>query len=165
MAEVSQIEFMPPEGLFVSDTSATETTVTASVSVAPNAVLRLRRYSIVSLIRKSAANTVNVFTFQISSPRIGAVINSGSSLNVPVTVDFSDPTAGVSEGSLSYRGTLLCSTGLIIMLGTQSPTGRVPGTMGLNFSFSGLRGSSGALISFRLIARDGRESDLIGDRF
>lgn len=160
------IAFKPPDGIAVSAILAADDAVQAIVSVAPNAVPGSRPFVVLSPggASNESSGELNISTFRISNLKIDNVVNTDGTLKFTVTLDYADPTGAVSSGTLDIMTSLNFGGRVTGGLGSEfKPDGRRAGakngTMSFTQSYENMRGTTGAIFSISLGARDGRQSD------
>lgn len=171
LGTVTGIQFLPPDGVDVSQVQATADSVHAVLTVSSGAALGKRKFVVTSPGGDSnqSPGSLNVSTFRISNLRIGTVTNTDNTLSIPVTLDYSDPTGAVSSGPLNIDKTLIFGNTAMTAYPQINPDGRTPGaTSGvITFitTFSQVRGTTGAVFYITLGAKDGRASDTLQKGF
>ena len=174
LAKVTSIKFQPSDGIQVGKLEATEDTVHAQLTISPGAALGKRSFVVSSPAGDSNQSNgeLNITTFRISNLKIDNVANNNGTLTFRVTFNYSDPTGAVSSEGMD-RNTSLNFTGQFIGgVGSGfkfNPEGRASGAkigvISFTESYDNLRGTTGAIYSISLAAKDGRESDKLQTTF
>lgn len=174
LASASGIQFQPSEGIEVSNLESTKETVHATLKISPQAALGKRTFVVTSPAGNSnqSAGKLNITTFRISNLKIDNISNTDETLTFRVTFNYADPTGVVSSEGLNQHTNLSISGGFTSGLGSDfkfNPEGRTAGakTGVIRFieSYKNMRGTTGAIYSISLEAKDGRESDKLQARF
>ena len=174
LATVSGIQFQPSEGIEVTNLESTNETVHAMLKISPGAALGKRTIVVTSPAGNSneSAGKLNITTFRISNLKIENVANDNETLTFRVTLNYSDPTGAVSSGGLNQHTNLAIAGGFTSGLGSDfkfNPEGRIAGAktgvISFTESYKNMRGTTGAIYSISLAARDGRESDKLQAKF
>lgn len=173
LTAVTSFQFLPPDGIDVSQIQITSTTVHAVLKLSAGAALGRRQFFVTSQAGDSnqSPGALNISTFRISNLRITDISNIDNTLNFTATVDYTDPTGAVSSGQLSTTSEVLIFSGTILVGGGYKfdPPGRTPGaTSGvitLVNSFPNLKGTTGAIFQIGFTANDGRQSDILRTAF
>jgi hypothetical protein len=174
LAGVSGIQFQPSEGIEVTNLESTKETVHATLKISPQAGLGKRTFVVTSPAGSSNQSNgeLNITTFRISNLKIDNIANTDDTLTFRVTFNYADPTGVVSSEGLNQHTNLSISGGFTSGLGSEfrfNPEGRTAGAktgvMSFIESFKNMRGTTGAIYSISLEAKDGRESDKLQARF
>lgn len=165
---VTSIKFEPSAGIEVSKVQMTKETVSAQLTISKDVALGKRSFVVTSPAGDSnkSAGELNITTFRISNLKIDNVANENDTLTFRVTLNYADPTGVVSSEGLNLHTTLSISGGFTSGLGSDfkfNPEGRTAGAktgvISFTESFQNMRGTTGAIYSISLEAKDGRESD------
>ena len=168
LEKVSGIQFQPSEGIEVSKIQTTKDTVNAVLTISPGAALGKRSFVVTSPSGESnqSPGELNITTFRITNLKIDNIANDNDTLTFRVTLNYADPTGAVSSGGLNQHTTLSIAGGFTSGLGSGfkfNPEGRTAGAktgvISFTDSYKSMRGTTGAIYSISLEARDGRESD------
>lgn len=174
LSSVSGIQFQPSEGIEVSNIETTKETVHAVLKISPQAALGKRSFVVTSPTGNSDQSNgeLNISTFRISNLKIDNVANNNGTLTFRVTFNYTDPTGAVSSdglnvySSLNFAGRVIGGVGSGYMF---KPEGRTPGAkagiMSFTRSYDNMQGTTGAIFSISLEAKDGRESDKLQATF
>ena len=174
LATVSGIQFQPSEGIEVTNLESTKETVHAMLKISPAAALGKRTFVVTSPAGNSneSAGKLNITTFRISNLKIDNIANTDETLTFRVTLNYADPTGVVSSEGLNQHTNLSISGGFTSGLGSDfkfNPEGRIPGAktgvISFTESYKNMRGTTGAIYSISLEAKDGRQSDKLQARF
>jgi len=174
LASVSGIQFQPPDGIEVSKIQTAKETVYAVLTVSQGAALGKRPFVVTSPAGDSnrSAGELNISTFRISNLRIDNVANTNGTLTFRVTFNYADPTGAVSSEGLDLHTGLSLAGRFTGGMGVDfkfNPDGRTPGAkagvMSYTESYPNMQGTTGALFSISLGAKDGRESDKLQAAF
>lgn len=172
LASVTGIQFLPLDGIDVSQIQTTNTMVHALLKISPNASQGKRMFFLKSLAGDSnqSPGPLNISTFRISNLRVGPASNTNNTLTFPVTLDYTDPTGAVSSGFLDITTALAFgSTTIFGVGGSINPSGRnegaTSGSMSFTRSYNNISGTTGAFFSVQLGASDGRSSDKLQAAF
>lgn len=174
LVSVSRIQFQPSEGIEVSKIQTTKDTVYAVLTISPGAALGKRSFVVTTPAGESNLSNgeLNITTFRISNLKIDDVVNTNDTLTFRVTFNYADPTGVVSSEGLNLHTTLSISGGFTSGLGSEfkfNPEGRTAGAKtGVIYfteSFNNMRGTTGAIYSISLEAKDGRKSDKLQATF
>lgn len=168
LENVSGIKFQPSEGIEVSKIQTTKDTVNAVLTILPGASLGKRSFVVTSPSGESnqSAGELNITTFRITNLKIDNIANDNDTLRFRVTLNYADPTGAVSSEGLNLHTTLSIAGGFTSGLGSDfkfNPEGRTAGAktgvISFTDSYKNMRGTTGAIYSISLEARDGRESN------
>jgi hypothetical protein len=171
---VSGIQFQPSEGIEVSNIETTKETVHAVLKISPEAALGKRSFVVTSPAGGSnqSPGELNISTFRISNLKIDNVANDNGTLTFRVTFNYTDPTGAVSSDGLNLNTSLVLANRIIGGIGSGymfKPEGRTPGAKAgvLSFtrSYEDMTGTTGAIFSISVAAKDGRESDKLQATF
>ncbi|MGA2325015.1 MAG: SBBP repeat-containing protein [Bryobacteraceae bacterium] len=147
LSRVTAIEFVPADGITVTNLNATSTTVTAQVAIASNAASGSRTVDVVSPEGKSGTVTFTINavvdpSFVISNLRAGPASHGSSADTIPVTVDFVDPQGAVASGQ-TVRLNFNIANGSITGWTQSTAIISTPGTLSMTISIYGIRFNSG----------------------
>lgn len=174
LASVSGIQFQPAEGIEVTKIEATNETVHATLTISKAATLGKRSFVVTSTAGNSnqSDGELNVSTFRISNLKIDNVANNNGTLTFRVTFNYADPTGTASsEGlnldtSLSFAGHVTGGIGSGFGFNPNGRTaGAKTGVMSFTDSYDNMQGTTGAIYTISLTAKDGRESDKLQATF
>ena len=174
LSSVSGIQFQPSEGIEVGKIEATKETVHAVLTVSQGAALGKRSFIVTSPAGNSnqSDGELNISTFRISNLKIDNVANNNGTLTFRVTLNYADPTGAASSEGLNRDTTLVFAGHVIGGIGSGfqfKPDGRTAGAktgvMTFTDSYDNLQGTTGAIYSISLTAKDGRESDKLQATF
>ena len=138
LASVTDLEFTPPDGITVSNVSATASSLTAEVAIAPTAAPGPRKIALVYPGGKSGTMTFLIGdpTFVISNLRATLTANSSfTGARLQITVDFEDPQGA----SVTGQGRMNFNVNNGSITGWSSPvtvTGTTSGTISHELSFT-----------------------------
>jgi len=174
LAGVSGIQFQPAEGIEVAKIEATNETVHATLTISAAATLGKRSFVVTSPAGNSnqSDGELNISTFRISNLKIDNVANDNGTLTFRVTINYTDPTGVVSSEGLNLNTSLVFAGHIISGVGSGymfKPEGRTAaaraGVISFTRSYDNMQGTTGAIFSISLEARDGRESDKLQAAF
>ena len=166
LASVTDIRFVPPDGIGVNILDTSDTAIHALLTLSPAAATGERKFTVLSADGESnlSSGPLNISTFRISNMRITNVTNVSNTLKFTVTVTYSDPTGAASSGEFMTSTSLTFGNNVIIGVGYSTPEGRTPGaTSGeivLNRSYSNISGTTGGLFALTLYQGDRRSDRL-----
>jgi|GEM_PF-2816322 len=174
LTSVSGIQFQPSDGIEVTKIQTTKDTVYAVLTISQGAALGKRSFAVTSPSGESnrSDGELNITTFRISNLKIENVANDNETLTFRVTLNYADPTGAVSSGGLNLHTTLSIAGGFTSGLGSDfkfNPEGRTSGAktgvMSFTETYKNMQGTTGAIYSISLAAKDGRESDKLQTTF
>lgn len=171
---VTGIQFQPSDGIEVSDLQSTKETVHAVLKISSEAALGQRSFVVTSPAGNSnqSDGQLNISTFRISNLKIDNVANNNGTLTFRVTFNYTDPTGAVSADglnlytSLNFAGHIIGGVGSGYMFKPEGRTaGAKSGVMSFTRSYEDMQGTTGAIFSISVEAKDGRESDKLQATF
>jgi len=174
LASVSGIQFQPAEGIEVAKIETTNETVHATLTISQAATIGKRSFVVTSPAGDSnqSDGELNFSNFRIANLKIDDVANNNGTLTFRVTINYTDPTGVVSSEGLNLNTSLVFAGHIIGGVGSGymfKPEGRTAGAkagvMSFTRSYDNIQGTTGAIFSISLEAKDGRESDKLQATF
>jgi|SRR5271157_596304 len=173
LSGVTAIQFTPPDGITVSNLVATSSSVSASITVAPNAAYGSRQVAVVAPAGASNRYALTILvldpTFVISNLVAGPGTNSPD-LTLPITVTFQDPSGAVSSGqpvTMDFNIGNGSIAGYMVFTPSGLSSGQTTGTVKATFGMTGYTWKTGNTIPITvyLEAPSGRMSNTLVGAF
>ena len=183
LAGVTSIDFSPPDGIAVSNVSATASAVTAQLTIAGDAELGERQASVTS-----AAGTSNALSFRVVEQPVGPQISNlrGGGLTIagslivwgPVMFDFVDDdgdirtpaerfTTGPLEGAANMLVEIVDGSTTCVGYHGSGPTlnrpGELSGTIETFLPLPGAFGTARAVMKLTVFDAGGKRSNTLED--